>query len=341
MTLADTCGMVLDRTEPLQRLLNKNPRRLAVATHRVPVTVAQRRVLTDEGDVVELTLAHADGRALPRWHPGAHVDVYLPSGRRRQYSLCGDPRDGAYRIAVRMIVDGGGGSAEMHGLPTGSRFDIGLPRNAFYFGVPGMGSDSTRVQFIAAGIGITPILPMVQLAQRCGVDWRLLYIGRHRGSLPYVDELASYGPRVVVRTTASGRPTTTELLAGVDASTAVYACGPDGLIAAIRAGLAPGSKTELHCERFAPAPVVAGTAFEITLARSGETVTVAADETALHAVRRVRPTVPYSCQQGFCGTCTQRVLAGGIDGRGVDVGSQEHMLVCVERASGSSITLDL
>src|SRR5699024_7893600 len=123
-------------------------------------SVAERRVAAHNQDVVELRLVPADRPTLPRWHPGAHIDVHLPSGTVRQYSLCGDPaaRD-HYRIAVRRIPDGGGGSVEIHDrLPVGATVTTLGPRNAFPFAVPGYGSPTRRVRFIAGGIGITPIL---------------------------------------------------------------------------------------------------------------------------------------------------------------------------------------
>ncbi len=128
-------------------------------------------------DVVALTLADAGGGLLPAWTPGGHIDVRLPSGRRRQYSLCGPPgRRTDYRIAIRRIADGGGGSVEMH-----EAFDIGDtcvfegPRNAFY-----LGAAEHDVLFVIGGIGVTPILPMIHVAAQRGINWRAIYAGRSR-----------------------------------------------------------------------------------------------------------------------------------------------------------------
>ena len=158
----------------------------------IALTVVDRQVVAHDQDVVALTLAATDGRPLPRWHPGAHLDIHLPSGRLRQYSLCGRPRRHAdtYRIAVRRIGDGGGGSIEVHDeLSVGATVTTHGPRNAFPLTVPGYGSPTQRFRFIAGGIGITPILPMLALAERLGVDWSMVYAGRSRDSLPFIDEV--------------------------------------------------------------------------------------------------------------------------------------------------------
>ncbi|BBY42561.1 PDR/VanB family oxidoreductase [Mycolicibacterium celeriflavum] len=341
---------------------------LAAATRRVTpppeldrtrvLRVADRRVVARDENVVALTLTAADGGPLPRWHPGSHIDITLPSGLVRQYSLCGDPahRD-AYRIAVRRIPDGGGGSIEVHDvLRPGTTVTSHGPRNAFPLTVPGYGSPTQRLRFVAGGIGITPILPMLGLAQRLGVDWSMVYTGRSRDSLPFLDEVAAFGDssdscssraRVSIRTDdISGLPTAEELLGECPGGTAVYACGPAPMLTAIRERLVGRDDVELHFERFAAPPVVDGKAFSVSVASSGETVDVRADETLLAALRRSGVAAPYSCQQGFCGTCRSHVLAGAVDHRDVLLTEPERdggqMLICVSRAAeGGHLTLDL
>jgi ferredoxin-NADP reductase len=317
--------------------------------NRRAMVVEGRRLVARDDDVVELTLVAADGMRLQTWHPGAHIDLHLPSGHTRQYSLCGDPsREHEYRIAVRRIADGGGGSVEAHGLAPGQRVEISDPRNAFMMPVPGSGSRTERIRFIAGGIGITPILPMVRLAARLGVPWSLCYTGRHRESLPFVEELLALGDQVQIRTDDEhGLPSATDLLAGVDDRTAVFACGPPPLLEVIRRGIPLGSGTELHVERFSPLPVVDGLPFELELARSAEVIEVAADQSALAALRAARPNVAYSCQQGYCGTCVQRVTDGEVEHRDHTLTDAQRefgqMLVCVSRAKveGERLVLDL
>ncbi len=314
----------------------------------IELQVAAREVVARDQDVVALTLTAADGRPLPRWRPGAHLDVHLPSGRLRQYSLCGRPDDtGTYRIAVRRIVDGGGGSIEVHdGLSVGATVTTHGPRNAFPLTVPGYGSPAQRFRFIAGGIGITPILPMLALADRLGIDWSMVYAGRSRDSLPFIDEVSRYDDRIDVRTDdVSGVPTAAELLGDCPDGTTVYACGPAPMLTAIRTALVGRDEVELHFERFAAPPVVDGREFTASIASTGQEIVVGADETLLSALQRADVAVPYSCRQGFCGTCRTRVLAGAVDHRDTLLTEPERvggmMLVCISRADGERLVLDM
>jgi len=301
-----------------------------------------REVRREAEDVVSIRLTTWNNAPLPEWQPGCHLDIRLPSGRRRQYSLCGDPADRtSYRIAVRRLPGGEGGSLEVHeALTEGRVVRVQGPRNAFPF-LP-----DERYLFLAGGIGITPILPMVKAAQRVGADWRLIYTGRDLASLPFLNELEGLPEgRVTVRTDDEhGVPDCADLLAGTPGDAAIYCCGPAPMIDGVRAAFRArerGTGT-LHFERFAPAPVVGGQPFEVELARSGKTVAVPADRSALEAIKAELPDVAYSCQQGFCGTCRAGVLAGDVDRRAAsDRGDEDSMLICVSRASGGRITLDL
>lgn len=317
--------------------------------HTLTLTVVDRHIVARDENVVALTLAAPDGSALPPWHPGAHLDVHLPSGRVRQYSLCGDPTARhEYRIAVRRIPDGGGGSIEVHdGLPVGSRITTSGPRNAFPLAVPGYGSPTQRVRFIAGGIGITPILPMLAMAERLGVDWSMIYVGRSVDSIPFIDEVRPFGPRITVRTDdVDGLPTADELLGECIDGTTVYACGPPDMLTVLRDRLIGRDKVELHFERFAAAPVLDGEPFTVAVASSDTEIEVAGDETLLAALRRSGVAAPYSCQQGFCGSCRTRVLSGVVEHRDALLTSPERddglMLTCVSRApAGGRLTLDL
>jgi ferredoxin-NADP reductase len=317
--------------------------------HTLTLQIIARQVVARDQNVVALTLAAPDRRPLPSWHPGAHLDIHLPSGRIRQYSLCGEPGlRTCYRIAVRRIPDGGGGSIEMHdGLGVGATVTSSGPRNAFPLTVPGYGSPARRLRFIAGGIGITPILPMLGLAERLGVDWSMIYAGRSEESIPFLDEVRRFGPRVQIRTDdAHGVPTAADLLGDCADGIGVYTCGPAPMLTAIRAALAGRDDVELHFERFADAPVVDGTNFTATVSSTGATVTVRPDETLLSALRREQVVAPYSCQQGFCGTCRTRAINGVVQHRDTLLTEPERaagmMLTCVSRApEGGHLELDL
>lgn len=306
----------------------------------VSLTLARREVLCVDEQVVRLTFTSPQGTDLPAWAPGMHLDVHLPSGRRRQYSLCGDPADRSnYTVAVRLIPDGGGGSQEMHRLEVGTEVRVRGPRNGFPFVPRG------QALFIAGGIGITAILPMVRAARAAGMDWHLTYCGRSRNSMPFLAEIEGWdGTRVRVWTDdVDGVPTGPDLLTQLTDG-AVYCCGPPPMIAAVRRSVEDSEATHLYFERFSPPPVIGGVEFEVQLVDTGDIVTVAPDQTALDAIRRIRPDVAYSCQQGFCGTCRTRVLAGTPDHRDTRLTPEEQhtdMLICVSRATGGRIVLDL
>lgn len=299
-------------------------------------------VRVEAQDVRSLRLVAAGGDALPGWQPGAHIDVLLPSGRCRQYSLCGDPADrNSYRIAVRRIADGGGGSRELHdSISPGSALTVRGPRNAFpYVDAPGY-------LFIAGGIGITPILPMVKHAAAAGAQWQLVYTGRSRASMPFLDELCALDPaRVRVRPYDEyGFPRTgAELLEYAPAGATVYCCAPATMIANVRRDRPASAAAALHFERFTTPPIVDGMPFEIELQRSNRVLAVPADRSALEVIRDTVPDVAYSCQQGFCGTCRTRVISGEIDHRDRVLTDREHadtMTICVSRARGGRIVLD-
>ncbi|RMI29978.1 PDR/VanB family oxidoreductase [Nocardia stercoris] len=319
---------------------------LAANGIRFPAVVTARTPVAADDDVVSVTFESPDGGALPLWQPGAHIDLELPSGRVSQYSLCGDPADRSrYRIAVRRIPDGSGGSVEVHdALPIGTQVALRGPRNAFPFAATG--STTRRLHFVAGGIGITPILTMVRAADRLAVPWTLVYCGRTRAALPFRDELAAYGDRVTIRTDDEhGIPAAADLLAGVERGTAVYCCGPTPMTAAVLDALRTADGIEFHSERFSPAPVVDGSPFTVTLAATGEQIDVAADETMLTALLRARPNQPYSCRQGFCRTCVLRVLDGHPDHRDTVLTPEEHAdgrtLACVSRCHGDGLVVDL
>ncbi|WP_020106190.1 PDR/VanB family oxidoreductase [Nocardia sp. 348MFTsu5.1] len=304
----------------------------------ITLVVSERKMVCD--DVVQLTFKAADGEQLPTWDAGSHLDLHLPSGRRKHYSLCGDRQDrSSYQIAVRRMP-AAGGSWEMHELSVGAQVTTRAPRNGFPFVA------DERALFIAGGIGITPIIAMVREARELGIDWFLVYSGRSRSSLPFLDEIEDWErDRVLIRTDEDhGTPDAAELLQHASAGGAVYCCGPGPMIDAVLGGFGQTPATELHFERFSAPPVVDGVEFEIELARSGRVLTVPADRSMLETVRAEVPDVAYSCRQGFCGTCRTRVLSGTPDHRDSRLSPQEQeneMLICVSRASGGRVVIDL
>ncbi|MBH0119423.1 oxidoreductase [Rhodococcus sp. CX] len=297
--------------------------------------------------VVAVRFADPDGGRVPAWDPGSHIDIIIDESTVRQYSLCGDPADDTcLTVAVLREENGRGGSRWVHdSLQIGDLVSIAGPRNNFRF------EPAQSYLFVAGGIGITPLLPMVRAAEAAGADWRLLYGGRTRASMAFADDLAArYPDRVLLRPQDEyGLLDLAGELDAVAAGTGVYCCGPEPLLQAIenecrnRAGIA------LHVERFAakerPADAV-DQAFDVELRQSGRTITVDASETLLDAVLRAGVDVSFSCREGTCGTCETAVLDGVPDHRDSVLTEDEQaendcMMICVSRSCTAKLTLDL
>lgn len=296
--------------------------------------------------VVGVEFALPSGEPLPAWTPGAHVDLVLPGGLVRQYSLCGDPSDsGRWRIAVLREAESRGGSRWIADeLAEGMTLRLRGPRNNFPLLPAG------HYVFVAGGIGITPLRPMLRAAQAAGVDWLLHYGGRSRASMAFLDELAEYGDRVRVHPKDEvGLLNLEDVLATASPDALVYCCGPTGLLEAIEArcrDLRPGI---LHVERFTAAPAVVegvDTDFEVVCQSSGVTVTVPTELTILEAVENAGVEVLSSCLEGICGTCETRVIDGEPDHRDALLSDDEKaagdtMMICVSRCRGARLILDL
>ena len=321
--------------------------------------------------VVALELAPANGRDLPVWTPGSHIDLKLPDGVERQYSLCGDPADrSAWRIAVLREPAGRGGSEFVHsGIEVGQTVRVRGPRNHFAFATrPG-----ERCTLIAGGIGITPIVAMAAAADAAGADWTLDYAGRSRSTMAFADELvARYGSRVRLHPAdEGGRIDLAALLAaradpgatvglgspvGLGAPVGlgrpvgqVYCCGPTRLIEAVEVASAGWPEGSVHVERF-EAKVFGDPAwaesFEVELELSGITVTVPPGRTILEVVEENDILVPSSCREGTCGTCETPVLDGEVEHRDsiLTPAEQAHntvMMICVSRAACPRLVLEL
>lgn len=313
--------------------------------------VVSREVLADS--VVGLTLRRRDGGRLPRWTPGAHIDLHLQETAGplvRQYSLCGDPNDRTtYRLGILYEEASRGGSRLAHTtLEPGVAVTVSAPRNNFAL------EPAKNYVFIAGGVGITPILPMVEQAERDGADWLLLYGGRTRGSMAFADDLERYGDHVRIRPEDEyGLLDLAALFDGLDTRGApdclVYCCGPEPLLDAAERAAAGFPTGALHTERFVNTEVIDQEddhAFDVELSLAGMTVRVEPGVSILESIRSAGVPTVSSCQQGTCGTCETFVVAGDVDHRDSILTEDEKresevMMICVSRCRDTKLVLEL
>lgn len=302
-----------------------------------------RSMAWEAHSVLSLELSDPDGRPLPSWHAGTHIDLVIDGIGIAQYSLCGPLHSPTWRIGVLHQPDGRGVSHHIHTrLRPGEMVRIGATRNHF----PLEPADSYL--FIAGGIGITPLLPMIEEAEALGSNWQLIYGGRSRASMAFISELAHRNHSVrLFPADEFGLLPVDELLRS-NPSASVYCCGPEPLLQAVQAACTRIGRAPPRVERFgkAPATLVQEHSFSIVLSRSGMTLEVPLDRSIADVLDEHGIFVPTSCREGVCGSCETRVLAGAIDHRDSILSEEERlrgdtMMVCVSRAAGSSLTLDL
>jgi ferredoxin-NADP reductase len=309
------------------------------------VEVAEIRPESD--CVLSVHLADPAGGDLPAWSPGAHVDVLLPNGLLRQYSLCSEPGAARWRLGVLREPKSRGGSAYVHdALRPGARIRVRAPRNNFSL------KRAPEYVFIAGGIGITPILPMLAQAEEAGVPWRLVYLGRSLDSMAFTAELARYGQKVHLHADdTAGLYPLKDLLGEGDAAFHAYVCGPGPLldvISSLAATWADGSR--FHYERFVADPAASAPArgdHEFTVQTTGGVdVQVPVGTSILDALAQAGVPVLNSCREGICGTCETPVVSGEIDHRDSLLSEEERnagdtMMICVSRCKGPRLILDL
>jgi ferredoxin-NADP reductase len=288
--------------------------------------------------VIALELRDPAGAELPAWTPGAHLDLLLPNSLVRQYSLCGDPADRtAYRLAVLREPAGRGGSAWNHAeLHPGTPVLVRGPRNNFPL-VP-----YERYLFIAGGIGITPLVPMIAAAEAAGARWSLVYGGRTRSAMAFARELReAHGGRVTLWPQDERGLIDLGVLGG---DALVYCCGPPPLLEAVAERCPPD---RLRLERFAPVtPAAPAGSFEVELAVTGRTLTVPPDRSVLDVLEEAGVPILSSCREGTCGTCETTVLAGEVEHRDTlltpaERAANDTMFVCVSRAACPRLVLEL
>lgn len=302
------------------------------------------REVAPAGDRIKrFVLADPEGWDLPAFRAGAHVDLYLPNGLVRTYSLCNDPADrGRYVIAVKREQDGRGGSAYLHDhVKVGDDVHVSLPRGGLDLG------DAVRHVFIAGGIGVTPFLSAMLALKRLGAATCTLHL-IVRAEPPLSDALAALAGHIVVHDTSGRRrPVIADLVGRLQPDVRVACCGPKGMIADFEAATSDWPQAQVHVERFTPPelpPDPQARPYTLVLARSGQSVLVGAGESALNALRRLGANVEASCEGGVCGACRTRWLEGPPLHRDRFLSPAERerdVIVCVAGCAGPRLVLDV
>lgn len=302
-------------------------------------------------DVVAIELRKEDDGDLPSFAPGSHIDVHLPNGVVRQYSLYNDPAEvHRYCIAVLKDLKGRGGSAAVHGLRPGDRLMVSAPRNHFP-----LHHGAAQYLLLAGGIGVTPLASMAQTLAREGCDFHIHYFVRTRLRAALLSVLNDFPDRVTLHVDdEQGVADLDGLLNKCPARTRLYFCGPNGFMTAVESAAkkAGWPSERLHKEHFSPVDTrlpstyVEDRPFSIRLARSGRVVNVAVGQTAADALASAGVHVGVSCGQGICGACVTTVIAGVPDHRDFVLGGGQRaagtaFTPCCSRALSEELVLDL
>ncbi|KRE62013.1 PDR/VanB family oxidoreductase [Nostocoides sp. Soil756] len=301
---------------------------------------------------LRLTRIESD-RPLPAWEPGSHIDVYVPDGTTRQYSLCGDPEDlSSYQVAVLREPEGRGGSAFIHDeLRVGDRLLVTRPKQGFAL------EDATYHALVAGGVGITPIMAFAEHLDRQGRPFRLVYGGRTRDSMAFCPRLGALGDRVeLLAEDVDGRPDLDDVVKQLPDGGLIYVCGPLPLLRAVEAAAEAvhgPDQDVVRFELFSRAGVepkesvpLDGDNYELVLAKSGHTLRMRPDANILDTVLALGVEVENDCRDGICGSCITSVVAGTVDHRDLVLTRKEQaamnkMMICCSRPTSDRLELDL
>lgn len=316
------------------------------------IDVVVARTHEEAEGIRSFELAAADGSALPAFEPGAHVDVFLPDGITRQYSLC--PEAGQadrYLIAVLHEPTSRGGSTAMHGLRPGDRLRIGAPRNLF-----ALTPATARSVLFAGGIGITPLLAMAEHLARQGDEFQLHYSARTLSRMAFAERIrsgswAEHAHLHLDDGVAQQKLDLDRDLGAPSPGVHVYVCGPTGFMDWVLTGATSRGwpQDQLHREYFAaatPAHASGDCTFTVQIGRSGPTYAVPAGSSVVEVLAQQGINIPMSCEQGVCGTCMTPVLEGVPDHRDSfltesERAANDRFTPCCSRARSERLVIDL
>jgi ferredoxin-NADP reductase len=308
-------------------------------------------IIRETQDLSLFEFGAANGEGLKPFSAGAHVDLHLPNGLVRSYSLINSPCDGnRYVIGVKKEPNGRGGSRYIHEhLRVGDLIELSPPLNNFE-----LREDAARSILIAGGIGVTPLACMSRRLEEIGQPWELHYAARDRRSAGLVPHLASYGAKVrfyfpteFCPQPQAARIDIDDIVRTAPRDAHIYCCGPNSMLAAFKVATAEYSAERAHVEFFSNHDGIdTNSSFDVVLARSGKALTIPAGKTILEVLLEQDIDAPYSCLEGVCSSCETRVVSGVPDHRDLILTSEERaigdrMMVCCSRAKSRTLVLDL
>lgn len=311
---------------------------------KIIVQVIERQTLAK--NIISLKLQPIHDQ-LPKWSAGAHVDIFLPDGQARQYSIINSYSDeNCLLLGILVDENGRGGSIWIEqNANVGSELTVGKPRNHFEY----LSANANHQVFIAGGIGITPLLPMIRQAEADNSDWELHYIGRSLENMAYVEDLKSYGNKVTFypRDTTE-RPDFTQIL-DLHKSLTIYCCGPELLMDKVEELGHQFANITVISERFSAKPLTDDSGFdefEVVFSYSGITAKVNREQSILEVAEAAGIYVSHSCSEGICGSCETPIISGQVIHRDSVLSEAERiasktMMICISRANCSRLALDL
>jgi tetrachlorobenzoquinone reductase len=313
------------------------------------VSVLKLRVasfIRETDTITAIELRSPDGELLPPFEAGSHIDLHLPSGLMRSYSLV-NPQSERHRylLGVARAKDGRGGSSYVHErLRVGDVLDVESPRNLFR-----LHESEAPAVLIGGGIGITPLISMAARLTRLGRDWTLNYAVRTRSEAAFLPILETYGTRVTLHCDdeRGGVLNLKVIIRSAAAGAHFYCCGPAPMMRAFDDLTKTIQPERIHVEHFSPPNEVAvENQYVVELAKAGKTFVVPRGQTILETLTNAGFDLPHSCQQGICGACETRVIAGIPDHRDAVLSPAERaanqtMMICCSGSRSEKLILDI
>ncbi|WLH65169.1 PDR/VanB family oxidoreductase [Pseudomonas sp. FP2300] len=305
-------------------------------------------IVAEAKDIIVIELVDPQGQSLPPFEPGAHLELHLPNGLVRHYSLCGDSQDRKhYHVGIGLARESRGGSRFLHGsIAVGSVLRSRPPRNNFP-----LSDSASHYVFIAGGIGITPILSMIRWCESNNKKWELYYLVRNRQRAAFYETLQSLPGKNVHNhfDDEAGRHFDIQsCISSLESNSHLYCCGPAPLMSGVEASAAQRPDISAHFEWFNAQEIDSSEdkGFRLIARSSGLELDVPADRSILDVLEANGVNVPFACREGICGACETDVVCGDPEHRDLVLTNEEklsgkRMMICVSRSRTPTLELNV